>query len=71
MSEKAKYLSVREFHDGTYSVAVRIYNPQKKFYEHPTFINLSKDIAQKKCDELIKNPPTIQEVLVNWEYIGD
>ena len=70
MEEKADWLQVRTFHDGTYSVMVRVWTPQKEFYEHPTLINLTKSDALKHCHELIKNPPTVKEVLETWEYIG-
>ncbi|WP_182101731.1 hypothetical protein [Niallia taxi] len=70
MEEKADWLQVRRFHDGTYSVMVRVWDPQKKFYEHPTLINLSQADALKHCDELKNNPPTVQEVIEKWEFIG-
>lgn len=64
-------IQVRDFYDGTFSVMARIWNPQKKFYEHPTLINLTKEQAQEECNKLIKNKPTLEEVVNNWVYIGD
>jgi len=64
-------IQIREFVDGTWSVVARIWNPQKKFYEHPTLINLTKKEAQKHCSILIKNPPTIYEIVKHWRFIGD
>lgn len=64
-------IQIREFVDGTWSVVARIWNPQKKFYEHPTLINLPKKEAQKHCSVLIKNPPTIYEIVKHWRFIGD
>ena len=61
---------IREFADKTWSVMVRVWTPQKQFYEHPTFINLTKKEAQSKCQKIIKNPPTLDEILTTWEYIG-
>ena len=43
-------MQIREFHDGTWSVMARIYNPQKAFYEHPEYINLTKEKALKQCE---------------------
>lgn len=64
-------IQIREFVDGTWSVVARIWNPKKKFYEHPTLINLTKKEAQKHCSVLIKNPPTIYEIVKHWRFIGD
>lgn len=38
-------IQLREFHDGTWSIMARIWNPQKEFYEHPEYINLTKEEA--------------------------
>ena len=62
---------IRDFGNGTWSVIARIWNPQKKFYEHPQHINLSLDEAEKRCRELIKKPVSIDEIVNNWTYIGD
>ena len=64
-------IELREFHDGTWSVVARIWNPQKKFYEHPTLINLTREDAEKYCKEYIENTPTIDDIVSNWVYIGD
>lgn len=62
-------IQVREFYDGTWSVMARIWNPQKKFYEHPTLINLSKEQAQKSCQEIIEQHLTTEEIVDTWEFI--
>lgn len=64
-------IQLREFGDGTWSVMARVWNPQKKFYEHPTLINLTKDEAQNHCHAIMQNKPTIEEIEKNWVYIGD
>ena len=64
-------IQIREFHDGTWSVMARIWNPQKEFYEHPTLIGLTKEDAERHCQELITNKPTIEDIIKNWVYIGD
>lgn len=64
-------IQIRDFGDGTWSVMARIWNPQKKFYEHPQLINLTKDEAEKKCQELINNPPSVDVIAKTWTYIGD
>lgn len=61
---------IREFGDGTWSVMVRVWTPQKQFYEHPTYINLPKEDAEVKCQELIKNPPKLENILKTWVFIG-
>jgi hypothetical protein len=71
MSEKADFLQIREFSDGTYSVVARVWVPEKKFYEHPTLINLTKEEAQRHVDIMLKSPPTLKEVLDTWKFIGD
>lgn len=58
------------FHDNTWSVIARIYNPSKKFYEHPDYINLTYDEARKRCEEIIKQKPSIKEIEKNWVLIG-
>ena len=64
-------IQIREFHDGTWSVMARIWNPQKKFYEHPNLINLTREEAEKYCQEYIENTPSVDYIVDNWEYIGD
>lgn len=64
-------IEIRDFRDGTFSVIARLWNPQKKFYEHPTLINLTKEEAKKHCFKIIKGEPTIEEIVSNWVYIGD
>lgn len=71
MTEKVDVIELRKFHDGTYSVMVRVWTPQKHFYEHPTFINLTEEAAKQQCMELQKNPPTVDEVVARWELIGN
>ena len=64
-------MEIREFHDGTFSVMARVWTPQKKFYEHPTLINLTKEKAQEECEKFIKNMPSLHEIITTWEYIGN
>lgn len=64
-------IQVRKFFDGTYSVMARVWNPQKEFYEHPTLINLTEEDAEKYCLEVIKDNPTIEEIISKWVFIGN
>lgn len=64
-------IQIRDFGDGTWSVMARVWNPQKKFFEHPQLINLTKEEAEKQCQELIKNPPSVDDIVKTWTYIGD
>lgn len=64
-------IQIREFHDGTWSIMARIWNPQKKFYEHPSLINLTKEEAQKECNKILKETPSIEHIVSNWVYIGN
>lgn len=64
-------LELRQFHDGTWSVIARVFTPSKKFYEHPEFINLTKKEAEKRCNELIEEKVSMEEVLSKWVYIGN
>lgn len=64
-------IHVRDFGDGTWSVMARVWNPQKTFWEHPKLINLTYDEALEKCQEVINNKPSIEEIINTWEYIGD
>ncbi|MDD2269235.1 MAG: hypothetical protein PHY15_06765 [Eubacteriales bacterium] len=64
-------IQTRKCGDGTWSVIAKVWNPQKRFYEHPTLINLTKEVAQAQCQEIIKQNPSIKEVIGTWEYIGD
>lgn len=69
-NEEEVIFELRKFHDGTFSVMARIWIPQKKFYEHPTFINLTEEEAKNRCQEVIQNPPNIREIVQKWEFIG-
>lgn len=62
---------VRKFWDGTYSVIARVWNPQKKFFEHPSLIGLPEEEAVDKCSELAKKPLSVEYVTKNWVYIGN
>lgn len=53
-----------------YSIMARVFTPEKKFYEHPTLIELDESQCMKYLDYYIKNPPTMKEVLENWVLIG-
>lgn len=64
-------IQVRDFGDGTWSVIARVWNPQKEFYEHPSLINLTKEEAQAESQEIIKQNPSVEEVVGTWEYIGN
>ena len=64
-------IQIREFHDGTWSVMARIWNPQKKFYEHPNLVNLTREEAEMYCQEYIENTPSVDYIVDNWECIGD
>lgn len=64
-------IQIRKFHDGTWSVMARVWNPQKEFYEHPELINLTEEEAKKHCGEFIKNKPNVDEIVKNWVYIGN
>lgn len=66
----AEYIGLRKFGDGTWSVTVRVWAPQKEFYEHPTYINLTKEEAEQRCQEIQQNIPTIGEVISTWVFIG-
>lgn len=63
-------MQIRESADGTWSVIARVWNPQKKFFEHPKYINLTKGEAEKRCQELIKNPPSVDTIVKTWVFIG-
>lgn len=62
-------LQIREF-KGAWSVMARVWTPQKEFYEHPKLINLTEEEARKHCQEFDKNPPTVEDIVKNWVYIG-
>ena len=64
-------IQIRQFTDGTWSVIARVWNPCKKFYEHPTLINLTEEEAKHHCNKLIKDVPCLNEILETWVYIGD
>lgn len=64
-------IELRKFGDGTWSVMARVFNPSKKFYEHPTFINLTKKDAEQHCQTIIQQNPSIQEIERTWVFIGD
>lgn len=64
-------IELRQFGDGTWSVMARVFNPDKKFYEHPAHINLTKEDAEKKCWEIIEQKPSIEEIQKDWVLIGN
>lgn len=64
-------IQYRIFHDGSYSVVARVYSPQKEFYEHPTFINMSKDACMTEMNKLIKNTPSVEEIKKDWLLYGN
>ena len=64
-------IQIRDFGDGTWSVVARVETPEKAFYEHPAYIELTKERAQDKCDEVIKEQPSIEEILTTWDCIGN
>lgn len=63
-------IQLQEFHDGTWSVMARIYNPQKAFYEHPDYIDLTREEAAKYCEEVIKQDLSVEEIVETWLLIG-
>lgn len=64
-------IQIREFHDGTFSVAARIYNPQKNFYEHPDYINLTEEEAKQKCQEVIDQNLTNSDIVATWLHYAN
>lgn len=64
-------IQYRKFPDNTYSIIARVYNPSKKFYEHPTLINLTEDECFICMDEIMEDLPSIQEIERKWTYIGN
>jgi hypothetical protein len=64
-------IELRKLGDGTWSVMARVFNPQKKFYEHRDYINLKKEEAEKYCWQIIEQKPSIEEIENTWVYIGD
>lgn len=64
-------IQYRVLDDKNYSIIARIFNPEKKIYEHPSLINLTKETCFKYMKRMLANPPCIQEVEANWTYIGD
>ena len=63
-------IQIREFHDKSFSVMARVWTPQKRFYEHPTLINLTKKEAEDACTFLTENLPSLSEIVNQWEFIG-
>ena len=63
-------IEIRLFHDGTYSVMARLWNPQKAFYEHPKYINLTKNVAKYHALIISKRKPSIKEIIETWVLIG-
>lgn len=61
---------LRQFHDGTWSVIARVFDPSKEFYEHPDHINLTEEQAKERCNEIIQENPSISEIKKNWVLIG-
>lgn len=64
-------IQYRVFDDETYSVMARVYNPEKKFYEHPEYINLSIEDCMERMNEVMDNQPSVEEIENTWVYIGD
>lgn len=64
-------IQIRQFHDGTYSVAARIYNPNKNFYEHPDYINLTEEEAKQKCQEVIDQKLTNKDIVATWLHYAN
>lgn len=63
-------IQIRDFGNGTWSVMARVQNPQKEFYEHPSYVNLTKEKAQECCNKVSKNPPSKDTIIKDWRYIG-
>lgn len=64
-------IQIREWHDGTWSIIAKVWNPQKEFYEHPTLINLTKEEAEKWCQKQISQSLSVEHIINNWDFIGD
>lgn len=63
---------VREFHDGTFSLMARVYNPQKSFWEHPAHIGyVNKEDVIKLCKEYEQYNLSVEEIMKEWDFIGD
>lgn len=63
-------IQLREFHDGTWSIMAKVWNPQKEIYEHPELINLKKEDAQKYIKEIINKKYSVNDIIRDWVYIG-
>ena len=63
-------IQIKKWHDETFSIIASVYNPQKKFYEHPTLINLNKEEAEKWCQKQIEQSLTTEYIINNWDLIG-
>lgn len=61
---------IRNFGDGTWSVIARVWTPQKKFFEHPEYINLTENEAKLKCQECSEQMIALSTVLNHWTFIG-
>lgn len=64
-------IQIRKFHDGTFSVVARVYTPQKNFYEHPEFINLTEEEAKVKCQEVINSKITTSVIVGTWVHYAN
>ena len=63
---------IREFREDDFSLAVKIWNPQKKIYEHPHFIRKTKGEALAFLDLYLsgKEKISLAEIIASWEYVG-
>lgn len=53
------------------SIVARVFNPYRQFYEHPDFINLTEEQANKHLVELNAKKPTISHILRDWTFLGN
>lgn len=68
---KNPQIELRLFSDGSWSIQARLWDPQKQFFEHPTHINLTKEQALKRLEDVVNENPTIEDIKKSWEYLGD
>ena len=57
--------------DGTYSIVARVYNPEKRLYECPDFMDLTETECMEILEDFLENPPTLHEIEKYWYFIGD
>jgi len=63
---------IRELSDGSYSVMARVWVPEKRFYEHPEYIDIwDYEQARSLCQECIDAEISVEEILDCWVFIGD